>query len=160
MRRHESSNLGMPRCTPMTYSRRFKHLSLGMPKASLLFPQQLLACLIWIFNIPSHILCQYWVVFCFYLLLPSFSFTPILFFLLFFWLLFWFLLFLPFAFFHKMKTTKIFSFLLLLYLDLPLVSIWFFSFGFSLKFSLLFLASFCTCLPSGLLLFFKNKMPS
>ena len=41
IRRHKSSSLGMPTCTQehffWTYSRRLKHLSLGMTMASLLF---------------------------------------------------------------------------------------------------------------------------
>ena len=44
--RHKSSSLGMPRGTPRTYSRRYNHLSLGMPEASLLIHQQISGCLV------------------------------------------------------------------------------------------------------------------
>ena len=39
--RHNNSSLGMPMGTPRTYSRRFDHLRLVMPEASLLIHQQI-----------------------------------------------------------------------------------------------------------------------
>ena len=44
--RYKNSSLGMLRGTPRTYSRRYNHLSLGMPEPSLLIHQQISGCLV------------------------------------------------------------------------------------------------------------------
>ena len=55
------SSLGMPKCTPNKYSRRLKHLSLGMPPMHPLLHQQSSVCLSlhYIF-ITSCVVCYAW----------------------------------------------------------------------------------------------------
>src|ERR1041384_5457467 len=55
------SSLGMPKCTPNKYSRRLKHLSLGMPPMHPLLHQQSSVCLSlhYIF-ITSCVMCFAW----------------------------------------------------------------------------------------------------
>src|SRR3954470_11100509 len=55
------SSLGIPMCTPNKYSRRLKHISLGMPPVHPLLHQQLSVCpsLHYIF-ITSCVMCYAW----------------------------------------------------------------------------------------------------
>jgi hypothetical protein len=112
-RRYKSSSLGMFRCIPRTYSRRYNHLSLGMPESSpysstniRLSPSYSI--------LPIHMICI--VVTC---IIVAFICLGFIFFLVLLGSLFcsyWF-----FTFTYNLKTTKIVPFVLLLCLILYFV---------------------------------------
>ena len=121
------SSLGMPTCNPRIYSRIFKRLSLGMPMASLLFHQHISGCLVCdlYYSFTWYVLLLHNYLVLFYLYWIWFSLI---------WFFIWFMLLLLYVFFTKW-TTKTFSLVLPIYLVLSVHS----TFGFSVKFSLLFL---------------------
>jgi hypothetical protein len=149
-RRRKSSSLGMCRCIPRTYSRRYNHLSLGMPESSPYSSTNMRLSRSYSI-LPVHMICI--VLTCIIIVFICLGFT----FFSFIRLFSWFLLLLLLSLINS-KQQKYFLLFCFLFGSL-FWSYLVFTFDFYFRVFLAVASMFRSCLASGLLVY-KSKVPS